>query len=311
MSKIAIIDLGTNTFNLLIAELNADKSYSILYQTKISVKLGEGGIGKGFITQAAFQRGVDAIKQYQQIIEKYNVQKIEAIATSAIRGASNGLEFVAKIKEESNIEVQVISGEREAELIYLGVRQAVHLEDEISLIMDIGGGSTEFIIANSKQIFWKHSFLLGAARLLEMLKPSDPITDVQIESLQNYLKTELQPLFEAVNKFPVTELVGSSGSFDSLADMISARFYTGTILSGEKEYTFNLKDIAVIHDLILKSTTAERMQMKGLIEMRVDMIVVSSILLSFIIQSFSIQKMRLSTYSLKEGVMYDSFKVQS
>jgi exopolyphosphatase/guanosine-5'-triphosphate,3'-diphosphate pyrophosphatase len=139
-----------------------------------------------------------------------------------------------------------------------------------------------------------------------MLNPSDPITDVQIESLQNYLKTELQPLFDAVNKFPVTELVGSSGSFDSLADMISARFYAGSVLSGEKEYTFNLNDVIAIHELIVKSTTAERMKMQGLIEMRVDMIVVSSILLNFIIQSFAIQKMRLSTYSLKEGVMQEN-----
>ncbi len=306
MNSVAIIDLGTNTFNLLIAEVNEDKSYSILFQTKISVKLGEGGIGKGFITPEAFKRGVDAIKEYKQIIEKYDVHKVNAIATSAIRGASNGIEFVAKIKEETSIEIQIISGDREAELIYLGVRQAVHFDDKLSLIMDIGGGSTEFIIANDKHIFWKQSFLLGAARLLEMLNPSNPITDDQIESLQNYLKTELQPLFDAVKKFPVTELVGSSGSFDSLADMISARFYTGTVLSGEKEYTFNLNDITAIHKLILKSTTAERMKMQGLIEMRVDMIVVSSILLNFIIQSFAIQKMRLSTYSLKEGVMFDS-----
>jgi len=311
MSKIAIIDLGTNTFNLLIAEANTDSSYSILLQTKISVKLGEGGIGKGFITPPAFQRGIDAINEYKKTIEKYKVEKVVAIATSAIRGAVNGMEFAAKIREETNIEVQIISGEREAELIYLGVRQAVKMNNETSLIIDIGGGSTEFIIANDKQIFWKHSFLLGAARLLEQYNPSDPITKDEIESLQNYLKNELQPLFDAVNKFPITELIGSSGSFDSLADMIAARFYTGAVLSDEKEYTFNLADIAAIHDVILKSTTAERVKMKGLIEMRVDMIVVSSILVNFIIQSFTIPKMRLSTYSLKEGVMFESLKVQS
>lgn len=308
MDRIAIIDLGTNTFNLLIAEVETDKSYRNVFQTKISVKLGEGGIDKNFITPAAFQRGIDAIKEYQSIIEKYNVKKVVAIATSAIRGASNGAAFVDNIKTETNIDVQVISGEREAELIYYGVRKAVKLTDSKSLIIDIGGGSTEFIIANDKHIFWKYSFLLGAARLLERFGPSNPITNNEIEALQNYLKIELQPLVDAVQKFPITELIGSSGSFDSLADMIAARYYTGTISDAETEYTFNLKDVAALHEVIVKSTTAERMQMKGLVKMRVDMIVVSSILLDFIIRSFAIQKLRLSTYSLKEGVMEENFK---
>lgn len=308
MDRIAIIDLGTNTFNLLIAELKPDRSYRNVFHTKISVKLGEGGIDKNFITPAAFQRGLAAIKEYQPIIEKYKVKKVVAIATSAIRGATNGAEFVDKIKAETNIDVQVISGEREAELIYYGVRKAVKLTDATSLIVDIGGGSTEFIIANDKHIFWKHSFLLGAARLLERFNPSNPITNNEMEGLQNHFKKELQPLFDAVKKFPITELIGSSGSFDSLADMIAARYYTGTISDTETEYTFNLKDISELHEVIVKSTTAERMKMKGLIEMRVDMIVVSSILLDFIIRSFAIQQLRLSTYSLKEGVMEETFK---
>ena len=309
MKKIAIIDLGTNTFNLLIAEVNTDRSYSILFHTKISVKLGEGGIGKGFITSPAFKRGIDAIKKYRKIIEKHNVEKVLAIATSAIRGASNGMDFVSEIKEECNIDVQVISGEREAELIYLGVKKAVKLSNETSLIIDIGGGSTEFIIANENEIFWKHSFLLGAARLLELFNPSDPISNIEIEALITYLDSELKPLFLAVKKHPVAELIGSSGSFDSLADMIAARYYSPSILEGKTEFTYNLEDIKAIHHSILKSTKEERMKMKGLIEMRVDMIVISSILVDFIIRSFGIKKMRLSTYSLKEGVMEESLKL--
>ncbi|MCE9538076.1 MAG: phosphatase, partial [Bacteroidetes bacterium] len=168
MNRIAVIDLGTNTFNLLIVEVSSDKTYELVFQTKISVKLGEGGINKGFIAPLPFNRGIDALKVHKQTIEKYNVGKVYAIATSAIRGASNGAEFVAKANEECNIDVQVISGDKEAETIYYGVRDAVKMSDEVSLIIDIGGGSTEFIIANKHQIFWKQSFLLGVARLLEM-----------------------------------------------------------------------------------------------------------------------------------------------
>jgi exopolyphosphatase / guanosine-5'-triphosphate,3'-diphosphate pyrophosphatase len=301
--KIAVIDLGTNTFNLLIVEVNSDKTYSTVFQTKISVKLAEGGINKGFIAEVPFQRGIDALKAHYNTTLKYQADKIYAFATSAIRGASNGFEFIEKAKAETGIQIQMISGDREAELIFYGVRSAVEMSDETSLIIDIGGGSTEFIIANKNEIFWKQSFLLGAARLLELFPPSDPITETEIDVFKNHLNKELQPLFDAVKKFPITELLGSSGSFDSLAEMITHRFYSPSVLEGKTEYTFKLEDCETIYNDILKSTNAERLQIKGLVAMRVDMIVVSSIIVHFVISSLEIQKMRLSTYSLKEGVI--------
>ena len=303
--KIAVIDLGTNTFNLLIVEVNFDKSYSHVFQTKISVKLAEGGMNKGFIADVAFNRGVEAFKTHFSTTQKYKADKIYAFATSAIRGASNGLEFVEIAKAETGVDIRVISGDREAELIYYGVRSAVQMSDEPSLIIDFGGGSTEFIIANKNQIFWKQSFLLGAARLLEMFPPSDPIIDKEIDVFTNHLIKELQPLFAAIKKYPVKELLGSSGSFDSLAEMIAHRFYTPDILDDKTEFTFELEYCEEIYKSILKSTNAERLKMKGLVAMRVDMIVVSSIIVNFVIREFEIAKMRLSTYSLKEGVIYE------
>lgn len=303
--KIAVIDLGTNTFNLLIVEVKTDNTYSTVFQTKISVKLAEGGINKGFIADVPFQRGIAALKSHYTTSQKYQADKIYAFATSAIRGASNCSDFVMKAKAETGIDIKVISGDREAELICYGVRSAVEMSEDTSLIIDIGGGSTEFIIANKNKIFWKQSFLLGAARLLELFPPSDPITDSEISVFTVHLKNELQPLFEAVKKFPIIELVGSSGSFDSLAEMIAHRFYSPSILEGKTEYTFNLEDCETIYFDILKSTNAARLQIKGLVAMRVDMIVVSSIIVHFVIRSLAIQKMRLSTYSLKEGVIYD------
>lgn len=303
--KIAVIDLGTNTFNLLIVEVNSDKTYSTVFQTKISVKLAEAGMNKGFVADFAFNRGLEAFKTHYRTTQKYKVDKIYAFATSAIRGASNGIEFIEKAKAGTGIDIQVISGDREAELIYYGVRSAVQMTEEASLIIDIGGGSTEFIIANKNQIFWKQSFLLGAARLLEMFPPSDPINDKEIEIFTNHLTIELQPLFHAIKKYPVIELIGSSGSFDSLAEMIAHRFYSPEILDNKTEFTFDLGHCEEIYNIILKSTNAERLHMKGLVAMRVDMIVVSSIIVNFVIREFGIEKMRLSTYSLKEGVIYE------
>ncbi|MBA3970958.1 MAG: phosphatase [Bacteroidetes bacterium] len=305
MSRIAVIDLGTNTFNLLIVDVDSDASYKHVFQTKISVKLAEGGMSKGFIAEVAFQRGLDALKTHYLTTQEYHVEKIHAFATSAIRGASNGQNFVDRCKAETNIDIQVISGDKEAELIYYGVRSAVEMSDDTSLIIDIGGGSTEFIIANKEKIFWKKSFLLGAARLLELFPPSDPMTDSEIENLTLYLERELQPLTDAINYYPVRELIGSSGSFDSLAEMVAHRFYTPEILDNKTEFTFDLQDCEVLYESILKSTKADRLKMEGLVAMRVDMIVVSSLIVNFVIRSFDIEKMRLSTYSLKEGVLHE------
>jgi exopolyphosphatase/guanosine-5'-triphosphate,3'-diphosphate pyrophosphatase len=304
--KIAIIDLGTNTFNIFIAEILPNKTYSKLYKSKIAVKLGEGGINRNFIEPIPFKRGINALKKHKKTIEKFGVAKIVAFATSAIRSASNGNEFVQTAKEKTGIDVQIISGDREAELIYFGVRSAVKMNDTPSLIIDIGGGSTEFIIANKDKILWKQSFLLGAARLLDKFKPSDPITNEEIQQIKDHLELNLQPLFVAVKEHgAVTELIGSSGSFDSLAEMIAYRLYNIDILTGKTEYEFNMDDCQKIYDLLLKSTIKDRMNIRGLTKMRVDMIVISAIFVDFIILRLGLKKMRLSKYALKEGVLWE------
>ena len=304
--RVAIIDVGTNTFNLLIAEVSKNH-FKEIYGSKLPVKLGEGSINKHYIQPKAFKRGIDALKVYRKTIDKYNAEKTIALATSAIREARNGDLFIKTAKKESGIAVKKISGNEEAELIYSGIRKAVRLNNKKSLIMDIGGGSTEFIIANGKKIFWKKSFLLGAARLLDRFDPSDPITDKQIKKIENYLSKELRSLFSQAKKIQPRELIGSSGSFESLAEMIAYRFYSPRILEGKTAYTFKLDDCKDIYSIILKSTRARRLRMKGLIKMRVDMIVVSSIFVNLIVQKLNIKKIRLSTYSLKEGAISKLF----
>lgn len=307
--KIAILDLGTNTFNIFIAEIFPNQSFLKLYKSKISVKLGEGGINQNLIEENSFNRGIKALKKHKKTSESFGVEKIVAFATSGIRSASNGNDFVRVAKEKTGVDIEVISGSREAELIYYGVRSAVQLKDTPSLIIDIGGGSTEFILANKRDILWKQSFLLGAARLLEKFKPSDPISREEINQIEKHLEENLQPLFSAIAPLSTdihsgtVELVGSSGSFDSLAEMIGYRYYNAEVLKGKLEYDLNLEDFKKLHQVILRSTLKERFHMKGLTKMRVDMIVVSSIFVNFILLRLGIQKMRVSKYSLKEGVL--------
>jgi exopolyphosphatase/guanosine-5'-triphosphate,3'-diphosphate pyrophosphatase len=262
--KIAVIDLGTNTFKLLVAEINRRGQLITLFKDKIPVKLGEGGINNNEISHTPFLRGLNAMKFHKQNIDKFNVDKIYAFATSAIRSAKNGKALVTKIQADTGIDVKIISGKKEAELIYYGVRQAHSMGKKRHLIMDIGGGSTEFIIANDKKIFWKHSFDLGAARLLERINPSEPITADEIKELNQYLKKELKPLFEALDKYNTDVLIGSSGSFDSLAEMIYHRFHTPENPLVKTDYMFNLDYFEQMYHQIVTSNYDERLKIKGL-----------------------------------------------
>lgn len=303
MRRIAIIDLGTNTFNLLVVESAENKKAKIIFKKKLPVKLGSGGFEDKIITPEAFQRGLDALKIHKSSIDTLEVTSIHAFATSALRNASNSLEFLKTVVQETGIEVSIISGEKEAELIYAGVSRALDIGLKPQLIMDIGGGSTEFIIADNKQLFWKHSFDLGVSRILEKLTPSDPLSDSDISALENYFDIELELLFAAIEKFPVDGLIGSSGSFESLAELILVSYKSKKSLINNTFYSFRLEDLQVIHAKLIGSTRKERENMKGLVNYRIDTIPLAAAFVMYIIKRFMIKEIRLSTYALREGVM--------
>lgn len=302
--KFAVIDLGTNTFNLLIVETSSsNKTFNTLFSTKISVKLGEKAINLGYIADTPFQRGIDALITFKNHITNYEVETVFAFATSAIRSASNGHDFVHEAFAITQINITVIDGDEEAELIYHGSKMAVNMTTDVSLIMDIGGGSTEFILANNQTIFWKHSFLLGAARIFQKFKISNPMTELEELEIKNYLKKEIAPLLLAVKKHKPIELIGSSGAFDSVVDLISEQFNTIQINDSQTEYNVDLINYNVVSELIKKSTTDQRQNLKGLVEMRVDMIIISMLLIDVIVNELNIKQFKVSTYSLKEGVI--------
>ena len=302
--RIAILDIGTNTFHLLITDVDG-KKFSQTFKSKTSVKLGEGAIHRDRIAAKPFRRGINALIHYKEIIDKYKPDKVFAYATSAIRSAENGIRFVEKVKIKTGIDIKVISGSKEAELICYGVRQCINLKGESSLIMDIGGGSTEFIIADDKKIFWKKSFNIGAARLLEIFHPSNPVTKNEIKEIQNYLEKQLSPLKNAIRKHPVKKLIGSSGSFDTFAEMAGYRFHGKNVIKEVNAYKFKLDEFFQLNKAIINSTLSERMKMKGLIRMRVDMIVIASICTEFILNKFGLKEMYLSKYALKEGALWE------
>jgi len=302
--RIAVIDCGTNTFNLLVVDVN-NQSFENIHTSKIPVKLGEGGINNGCINAVPFQRGIDALISFKNQIDKIQVNTIHAFATSAIRDAKNGMQFKEEALLKTGITINIIDGNKEADYIYEGNKRAVSLTTNPSLIMDIGGGSTEFIIGTRDKILWKKSYRLGAARLLDKFKPSNPIAQTEIATINNYLAEELKDMIAAVKEFEPKELIGSSGAFDSVIELIHGQYRGERFIKAKTEYVVDLANYFKIADTIIASTIEERRTLKGLVEMRVDMIVISCLLINFVLETLDIKEMRVSTYSLKEGALHE------
>ncbi|MDQ3050731.1 MAG: phosphatase [Bacteroidota bacterium] len=301
--KIAVMDLGTNTFHLLIAEVKGDRAWQKILNTRITVKLGQGGLNK--ISKGAYDRGIKALEIFFHSLKEHDVSKVRAFGTAALRSASNGPGFLEEVKQKFGFNIGLISGQEEAALIYYGVRQAVKMGDEKSLIMDIGGGSVEFIIANRNTIFWKQSFKLGAALLLGKFLPKDPLSQQNISSIKTYFDSELEPLLEACRIYQPLWLIGSAGSFETFASMIRHRFPESGSHYGKTTHPIQLLHFEKLYQELILSTTAQRNEMRGLVKMRVDMIVMAALLLNFVIEKTAIQILKLSSYALKEGALWN------
>jgi exopolyphosphatase/guanosine-5'-triphosphate,3'-diphosphate pyrophosphatase len=309
--RLALIDLGTNTFHLLIVEMPlvpGDKPL-VLLRTKAGVRLGEGGISQGIIAPEAYARALHTLAGFKEEIELHEAREVRATATSAMRVTKNGPDLVRDIFEQTGIQVNVIPGDREAELICQGVRQAVDLGTEHNLIIDIGGGSVEFIIANQATIFWKQSFEIGAQRLLDNFFP-DPagvFPAAAVVAEQEYLSSALGPLIEAVERYKPVSLVGASGSFDSLADMQLGQLRTESELPPCTELELSSFQASYRH--LLSGNHEQRMALPGILPMRADMLVVATVLIDFVLGITEITRIRTSAYALKEGLLAEMLAV--
>ncbi len=302
--KKAIIDLGTNTFHLLIIEQRGSCVEQI-YKDHVAAKIGQSGINQGVIAPQAIVRAVGVLRLFKQKIDEYQIDlaNVTAIGTSAIRNASNKIEFCQIVENETGIRIQIISGEREADLIYGGVKLALDLETEPSLIMDIGGGSVEFIIANADRIYWKQSFEIGGQRLMEKFMTTDPISLQAVRRLNTYFQEQLLALHNAIHQYAPTVLVGSSGAFDTLVDIDFINRVGELPDVKQTNFDLSVTGFMRIYGLLVTKNRAERMAVGGMIELRVDMIVVAVVLINYVLTTFDIKHIKCSTYALKEGIM--------
>jgi len=299
LKRIAVIDLGTNTFNLLIAEVNQSK-LEYIHSEKVAVLLGMGGINEGIISQDAMARAKCVLTKFKARCEEKNVQSISAIGTSALREAGNASELVEFAQDSLNILISVVSGLDEAKLIYHGVHLC-HPMHYPTLIMDIGGGSTEFIYADSTGFLKAISKDIGVSRIYQMLDKPQEYTIDHINFIIDYLNKRKCDFFQA----PKTSiLVGSSGSFETIFEMVNKMNFPETGDSFELPKAQVMKEL----DWLISSSLEERMKNEWISAIRKRMMPIAALKMKWIIEQMNIKRIYVSPYSLKEGAFMMQMK---
>jgi len=299
--KVAVIDLGTNTCNLLIAEI-INSGYRILHQSKVLVKLGDGKIKTNEISHEATIRVQDAFLKHQEIINDYSIKKVRCLATSGIRSAVNKNEFLLAIEEHVNWKVEVITGEKEADLIFKGALLAVNDFPDPTVILDIGGGSNEMILAHKRKMVSKESQPTGMGRVINQFNLSDPITKEEMKQLRYFFLKAHKNAFDNCKTQKVSKLVGCSGAFDTVADIID-RVNPGE--KTRKTQKITIEEFQQIYERLVHSTRDERIKMKGMDMVRVDLIVPAVILIELLVSKTGINQIVQTDFALREGVLFE------
>lgn len=302
--RIAVIDLGTNTCNLLIAEITGS-NYKILHQSKQAVKLNDDKISDNEISSVAINRTIEAFGRHKEVVDKMNIKIVYVIATSAVRTANNKAKFLSDLSESCNWLIKIISGEREAELIFKGVLLAFKKLTEATAILDIGGGSNETILAKGNEIIWKESRPAGMSRVINQFNFSDPIKNNEIKALQMHFAEQHNQAIEQWKNNNVSTLIGCSGAFDTIADIIDE------VEPEAKQRTtqeIKIDDFYTVFNRILKTSREERIKIKGMDYMRTNLIVPAVILIDTLIRKANIKKIIQTDFALREGVLLEKIE---
>jgi exopolyphosphatase/guanosine-5'-triphosphate,3'-diphosphate pyrophosphatase len=303
--RVAALDLGTNSFHVLVAEVHADGHLDPLVREKEMLRLGDLVSRHGSIPAGAADQAVATVRRFRMLAEAAGATEILARATSAIRRADNGAELVDRIEDETGVAVEVISGYEEARLIFGAVRASVVLDPAPAVCFDLGGGSLEVMVGDARGMQWATSLPLGVARLTAELVHSDPLSKRDRRALRDRITEELAPARCEVARFEPKLAVGSSGTLECLAQMVAAR-RDEEPPSSLNQLTITRDEFEPLHKAILASDASERLRMDGLDARRVDLIVAGSMFLATAMDEFDLDALTISEWALREGIVLDA-----
>ena len=307
--RVAAIDLGTNSFHMVIVEESRGKGIVEIDRVKNMICIGRGSISTKMLDEEAMLSGIAALKNFLVLAAHHGVvqENVIAFATSAIREAKNRGDFLRRIFDETGLKVKIISGREEAEFIYYGVRNAVKIGKSSDLLFDIGGGSVEFIIANNKGVQLLESRKIGVARMRERFVFTDPIASHDIKMLEQFFSAEMVSAVGKASELKVTRAIASSGTSQNIARMIASLYGRATKASLNNS-VFTRKEFQTLYTALIPLSSHERRQFTGLDANRVDLIVPGLILVDMIFRRFNLSEIVVSDYALREGMVLHYLK---
>ena len=302
--KLAAIDIGTNSIHMIIAEATSQKSFNILDREKEMAKLGVGVFASNYISDRAFEVGLESITRYVQLADRLGVDEIITAATSAIREAHNGEKFLSEVVAQTGLRPRIISGQEEARLIFLAVRNSIALEREKALVLDIGGGSTEAVVGDRDNILFGESMPLGVLRLLDMFADRGTVGVEGRGVLEAHIRFVAEQIFDKIHNFGFDRVIGTSGTIRTMGE--AAHVAVG----GESWRSVNaqvaqLKDINSLTEKLLEMKLKERAKVDEISEKRADAIHLGGVLLVQLLKMAGVEEITLCDASLREGMVLD------
>jgi exopolyphosphatase/guanosine-5'-triphosphate,3'-diphosphate pyrophosphatase len=303
--RIAAVDLGTNSFHLLVVDAHPDGTFVPLAKEKEMLRLGDAVAREGRVPDADARRAVATLGRFRSLAEAADSDELVALATSAIREADNGGELVDRFRAEAGVDVQVITGGEEARLIFEAIRASLVIEPAPALAFDLGGGSLEVMVGDRSGLQWSTSVKLGVARLTAELVRDDPLSERDIRRLRDRYTTGLAPLAEEVARYSPAMAIGTSGTLCTLARMAAAR-RSGSVPLSVNQLRFDRDELLSIHKDLLSLPAAQRAKLPGLDSGRVDIIATGSMFLLTAMELFGFEELTVGEWALREGIVLDA-----
>ncbi|BAP16969.1 Ppx/GppA phosphatase family protein [cyanobacterium endosymbiont of Epithemia turgida] len=306
---LAAIDIGTNSIHMIVVEIDKTLlTFTIINREKDAVRLGVREAKTKKLTEEAIERAIASLKRCKDLATSMKVDHIVAIATSATREAPNGQDFIQRVALEVGIQVDLISGYEEARRIYLGVLSGMNFQTQPHIIIDIGGGSTEIILADVHEPRFLSSIKVGAVRLTEELITTDPVSETEFANLQAYIRGMLErPIDELRRKLGNNEqpqLVGTSGTIETIV-AINALQKLGEVPSRLQGYQIGLKEVKDLVKKFVSMTYKERLKVSGMPYKRAEIIVAGGVILMEAMAMLKLDNIIVCERALREGMIVD------
>jgi exopolyphosphatase/guanosine-5'-triphosphate,3'-diphosphate pyrophosphatase len=302
---IAAIDMGTNSFHLIIVEVKKERTFKIVDREREVIRLGSHKDGFKLISEGEIEKAIDILRDFGKIAQFYKAD-VRAIATSAVREAKNKNEFIERVFEETEITVEAINGKAEAELIYLGVQNALDVEQNRILCVDIGGGSTELLLGELGLSEFAESVKIGAVRLSKMFFPDYMLTDSGIDLCRKYIQDKINSNVNLHSAHKFDFAVGTSGTIVAAASIISFRRHK-KFKKSMNGFTFSAHEIFELTEDILKcKSPVDRLFIEGMEIKRADIIPAGLLILCQVFETFNLKEMTVSENALREGIIIDT-----